>query len=436
MNGRRTTVVKARRGAAPHPAGGSATLRNSHVHFRTSPRLALALLILLALLAPPAAAGEAPVVCAGCDAEIAGRYFLIRDVEGTERAYCAACRENLPACAFCRHPVRDGVERDGKPACPACAARFDAAPACALCGRRLLEAHVVYTPKEGGEKTHVCRVCAKSAPACALCGVPSNALETVGGKSVCPDCRAKLPVCRTCGAPMPTRTSFILSGYSYCPECVRRNPPCDSCGAPAAGGRALPDGRLVCADCDRDAVTDVKEVEGMLARIRETTERSLGMKVRAFRKVAFADKQEIARLFRRGGGDRERRMEEYPLGLFVREGEVFDIYCLPHLRRDVLRGVLAHEFAHAFLQEHYPSVKSVEENEGFCEWVRYRFMKAAGDARGVEALMKRDDFYGKAFRAFLDVERAGGVAGVFDHIGRHEPSAANPKRGSGNGKKE
>ncbi len=126
-------------------------------------------------------------------------------------------------------------------------------------------------------------------------------------------------------------------------------------------------------------------------------------------------------------------MEEYPLGLFVREGEVFDIYCLPNLRRDVLRGVLAHEFAHAFLQEHYPSVKSVEESEGFCEWVRYRFMKSAGDERGIEALMKRYDFYGKSVRRFLDEEKATGVAGVFDRIGRHEPAAVNPKRGGAGG---
>lgn len=453
------------------------------------PLLLLALAGLAAVAAAPAARADEAPVCAGCDRAIDGQYYRFQNHEGGETVFCVACRDALPPCAFCRFPVRGGGGRDGLVLCPHCRAKYDAlpacswcgkrltgahkviasrglhlcpecertrpacalckvplglagdgnehcarcleriaeAPACAVCGRPLVETHVVYTSREGG-RTRVCRDCAERAPRCELCGVPSRHLGTASGRLICGDCQAKLPACRTCGAPMVTRTSFTLSEFAYCPDCVSRNPPCDSCGAPAAGGEALPDGRTICADCARDAVTDVEEVRAMLGAIRETFERSLGMPVRPFRRISFADKREITALFRSGGGDRERRMEEYPVGLFVREGESFDVHCLPSVRRDVLRGVLAHEFAHAFLAEHYPSVKSVEEAEGFCEWVRYRFMKSAGDARGVETLMRRDDFYGRAFRRFLDLEKAGGVAGVFDHVGRGEPAARNPKR--------
>lgn len=456
-------------------------------------RALLALCVLLSFLALPAApaAAEEALLCAGCDAEIAGAYTRFTTPDG-ERAFCPACKADLPPCRLCRLPVRGGgnaegvavcagcagryeqipdcawcgvklleggvslpalglsicaacrrdrpacrlckvslgLPGDGDDACSRCLAKLEEAPRCSVCGKALLESHVVYTDRAGA-KTHVCRVCVDSTQACDLCGVPSKTLTRAQGKGACASCVATLPRCRRCEAPMATRTHFTLSEHAYCPDCVRREPPCDSCGAPSGGGTALPDGRYVCADCRADAVADEAEVRAMLEEIKGVMERSLHLKVREIRKVAFADRQEITRLFAQGGGERQRRMESYPAGLFERAGEAFNIYVLPHQRRDVLRGVLAHEFAHAFLNEHYPSVESVEENEGFCEWVRYRFMKAGKDERGVAALLARDDFYGKAFRAFLAIEKERGVAGVFDHIGRHEPGAANPKRPEG-----
>lgn len=453
--------------------------------------LAAALILSAPVAAPLPAGAEEDLRCAGCDAAIEGAYTRFATPEG-DAAFCGGCRENLPPCRLCRLPVRGGergaagavcahcAERwaaipacswcgerlvdggtslpelnlsvcracrrertpcamcklplglpgDDATTCSRCLARVEAAPRCSVCDEKLLGAHMVYTAGDGG-KTRVCRDCARAAKACALCGVPAKVFERLQGKDVCPGCAASLPRCRGCGAAMRTRTIFTLSEHAYCPDCVRREPPCDSCGAPAGSGASLPDGRSVCADCRKDAVGDERQVRAMLEEIRGVMERSLGLKVREIAGVRFADRQEITRLFAAGGGGKERRMEEYPAGLFERAGERFNIYVLPHMRRDVLRGVLAHEFAHALLNEHYPSVASVEENEGFCEWVRYRFMKAGGDERGVAALMARDDLYGKAFRSFLATEKEGGVAAVFDRIGKDEPGTVNPKRPRG-----
>lgn len=447
-------------------------------------RFLLVLLVLLASAAPAAA----ELACTYCGGILQGDYFKI-DREGGPVLICAACKGTLKSCKLCGIPVKDGESEDGMPLCAACRNRYRAlpvcsycgkrtlaggitiaerdlvickdckatrrpcamcqlplglpgdgpercaaceakvaeAPGCAICGGKILDSHVVFTDPKTGLKRHICKACYESNRRCDQCGVPSPELTGVAGKSICPECLGKLNRCSNCGAPMLRLYSFLLTDKTYCEDCVRRFPQCETCGAPAGTQAALPDGRYVCADCLKSAVEDVKTVEGMLAEIRGVMEKSLRLPVREFGAVSFADKQEMIRLFEKGGA-RGGRMETYPTGLFERHGETFNIYVLPHVRVDVLRGVLTHEFAHAFMNEYYPSNEDLEENEGFCEWVRYRFMQSGKDERGVRALQERDDFYGKAFRKILAVEKKSGVAGVFDFIGRKEPVKRNPLR--------
>lgn len=354
--------------------------------------------------------------CSLCDALI---------LEGTATVFpdrgltvCAACRRERPACRLCHIPL--GRPGDGEEYCQECQARRNEAPRCLHCGRVLLESHMVYRA-QNGEESAVCQDCCRRYPPCSLCGIPAREAEIIDGRRICVRCRGQLDCCVSCGRPMVMMTSFLLSRGVYCRDCLATHPACDSCGAPVpAGAGVLPDGRSICSSCRAEAVSSQAEVETLFAPIRRLIETSLDLPVRAINGIHFADRQEMLRLARNLPAEARRRMEDAPSGLFERRGEEWRIHVLPWQRRDVLQGVLAHEFAHALLAEYFPGNDRLEEIEGFCEWIRYKVMKKLGDGPGMTLLETRTDFYGRAFRQVLEREKTEGPRGVFRWIGRFE----------------
>lgn len=331
---------------------------------------------------------------------------------------CAACQRKSRPCQTCRIPL--GRPGDDNSHCAACQQRLISAPHCLHCNRALLESHTVYRSKDDNEYP-ICNACQRLYPPCNLCGIPAKHTVRLDNRLVCEECQANLDLCQRCQRPVVMMTSFMLSQGVFCRSCVARNPGCDSCGAPVPKGEpALPDGRMICPECRADAITRIDDVISLFKPIRQLIEKSLSMPVREIQEIRFADRQEMLALTVNMPAEARRRLEDAPAGLFERQGELWRIHVLPWQRRDILSGVLAHEFSHALFADYFPDNDRLEEIEGFCEWIRWKVMKKLGDEAGQKVLEKRTDFYGRSFQLIRSIEEESGPRGVFEWIGRFE----------------
>jgi hypothetical protein len=330
---------------------------------------------------------------------------------------CGDCKKRASLCKICRIPL--GLAGDNNSHCSECLEKLAEAPCCNTCGKQLLESHTVYQTKDNQE-IHICQNCKRKLRSCYVCGVPSKQTESHEGKDICQVCLAKLDRCGNCNAPVITYYNFTLSDYVYCKKCVDQNPSCDACGVPVdKNAPSLADGRIICEVCQETAVTEIADVLRIFEPLQRLIEKSLKMPVREIEEIRFADKQKMIELAKDiviPGS----RMENYPSGLFVRQGKKFRIYVLPSQPENILRGVLAHEFSHAFLAEYFPGNQKLEELEGFCEWIRYKVMRKYKDEKGIKKLLKRKDFYGNSFQKIRSIELKNGIHGVFQFISRFE----------------
>jgi len=103
-------------------------------------------------------------------------------------------------------------------------------------------------------------------------------------------------------------------------------------------------------------------------------------------------------------------------GLFYRLNDTFEIYILYGLRKKDLYQVIPHEVAHAWVAENCPHNMSLEDAEGFAQWVAYHAMGNFGYRNFRETLLVGNTVYASGLRKMLKIEKRKGIQGVFDYV--------------------
>jgi hypothetical protein len=235
------------------------------------------------------------------------------------------------------------------------------------------------------------------------------------GLTHCPYCGAQLSRCRACGQRITRHYVEVNGAGPFCETCYQSRPACVACGAPiAGGGRALPDGRRICAGCAQTAVHNEAAARVLFDQVQAILRRELGLALNVPTPVYLADREQLKMVTRRVGQQVEPLTLDRTLGVYLRQGRRRGIYALVGLPQTLLNQVLAHEWAHAWQAEHNPIGGDLLVWEGFAEWVAYRTMGGLGQAEAQRQMRARDDVYGDGLRRMLEVEKASGIESVLE----------------------
>jgi len=105
-------------------------------------------------------------------------------------------------------------------------------------------------------------------------------------------------------------------------------------------------------------------------------------------------------------------------GLFYRQNDDLEIYVLYGLRKKVLYQAISHEIAHAWASENCRLNLTLEEAEGFAQWVAYYTLKHFHFTAFSQTLLEGDNVYSRGLKAMLKIEKEGGKEAVFKYLAR------------------
>lgn len=352
--------------------------------------------------------------CSSCGDYITGSYVRYKDPDtGRETDVCAKCNESKPKCDMCRGIMLEEFSLQGMRLCRACVDRVKSSPTCSICKNYIVGDYVKYEDKKTGLASLICKRCGDTLDKCYVCGVPSDNLSAVRGKRVCGQCLARAKKCHGCGDYiLKVSFNYEIAEQSYCTECENDTPKCDVCGMPAGPSPVkLSDGRIFCPDCEGTSVKDVETVRSLYEAVSAYLVREYRMEIAPVSEIGFREIGELAEL---GKGAPTAEKDVVPLGLFYRRGPKVDIYVQKNLPRNLLTGVIAHEYAHAYMYEKSPDFRDSEISEGFAEWIRYKTLMRLNDEKGAKLIELRRDIYGRGYQKVSKVEKESGLQGVFD----------------------
>lgn len=354
--------------------------------------------IIFSLLAPIII--ESAQRCSLCGKPIAGRYVKFDDGE----VFCIDCMEKYSRCDICGKPSRSSTKIDGKTICRECILKLDK---CDNCKKPIAGKYIKYPDLN----LMLCEKCANTMPKCDMCGRPDKNLSAVGHKKVCRSCLKKLSVCYICGEPIEGEYVCFDGDISkkYCRKCVDKYSKCASCGSPVGNKNVkLDDGRILCHDCYKSALFEPAHVKAIKLKTLTYMESYLGMKIQHDIKYSLQGKDYIKK--------KSEGLSDDLNGLFYRINDTFEIYILYGLRKKDLYQVVPHEIAHAWSAENSRSGLSLEDEEGFAQWVAYHSLGYFGYLDFRETLKEGDNVYASGLRKMLSIERNGGKQAVFNYM--------------------
>jgi hypothetical protein len=98
-----------------------------------------------------------------------------------------------------------------------------------------------------------------------------------------------------------------------------------------------------------------------------------------------------------------------------------EILIIDGLTRDHFEGVLAHEYGHAWLFEHHVDGLTQTEQEGFCEWIKYHWLRHLRTPLSLSLAQRLagdpDPIYGGGFRLVQHQFENTGLAGLMECFG-------------------
>lgn len=237
--------------------------------------------------------------------------------------------------------------------------------------------------------------------------------------SLCEECYADRLKCASCGLQVGAQ-AFMLEGETrvYCRHCFEERPRCDTCGAPVGSHYwNRTDGRKLCDRCQTTVVSDRKQAEALYDGVRATLMRLLGVTLRKPCGLQLVSRGQLLGLIAKSSlYSLDAESKDRCFGLFIREGKhraIFVEYALPQI---VLLEVMAHEYAHAWQNEHCQAELDPEIQEGFAEWMTYKLLQGWNCKKRMERMKRRDDVYGRGLKKMLQWEAEGGIAEVFRRV--------------------
>jgi hypothetical protein len=352
-------------------------------------------------------------VCAVCGKQIQGPY---KKHEG--RYVHATCWEEryAPRCAACRKPIAGKhIDADGRSFHPECFV-------CSVCGKR------IDGPFKTQDGTYVHPGCweERYAPRCGICGKPiTGEFRKFEGASYHEACYAehKAPVCLICGKRILGEILVNDWGETVHSEHEGAGRACSSCGRYALPGKSmlLPDGRLQCAACRRDAVRDIDHARSLTQKVADILAAN-GIVLRTPVKninIKLVDQDQLGRL-----APKARDTE----GLYrVQTGtsgtvESQSIFVLSDLPADLFEGVAAHELFHLWQHEHRADHGPPSWMEGSAQVAAdlvYRQLDSELAKHLQRNMLKTDDpIYGAGYREAKAYLERQGIGPLLDEIVR------------------
>jgi hypothetical protein len=236
--------------------------------------------------------------------------------------------------------------------------------------------------------------------------------------------------CRVCGEPI-TGEFFHVNDrarggkYEVCPSCMKLTARCFSCGLPVKSGfTTLPDGRLLCTYCGKEAVLQDDEARTICLETRDDLDR-LYSRFMTFPEtnvsVTIVDRFALDALFKSPGYGKQcasvfGATRTYSVG---GQRDIHSISILSGLSKPRLEAVAAHEFAHTWLNENLaPERKAMlsrDTVEGFCELIAFELMQAQNQ-EFEKTSIKENPYTAGQLDALLAAEAHDGFNAVLDWI--------------------
>ena len=236
--------------------------------------------------------------------------------------------------------------------------------------------------------------------------------------------------CAICGGPLGGRTYLIqdqitLEKQQICARCALENPRCFFCGLPvnpaAPGSRQLADGRWL---CERDAKTAVVQEEEGLRIARQVHDELDRLFVRFLTlpetnvTVALVDRVHLQELFKFVGHDYDcPNIWGLTRTRAVSDRLEHHISLMEGLTLSAFQATCAHEYGHAWLNQHLPAGRretlSRDANEGFCELLAFLFMESQHN-EAQQALILRNAYTRGQVHLFVEAESRYGINEVLE----------------------
>ena len=361
-----------------------------------------AAIIIFVLLIGTLAMASGQLKCSICGKTITGQYLKFDDGS----VYCMECVNKYPACSICKKPSPNTTVFNGEHICRDCLIKLDR---CSFCGQPLTGKFYTYPDLH----LKLCPKCNSEVPRCDICGRPDLNLIRVGEKRICKSCFDKADYCHICGNPIQGEYMWFDNDSTklFCSSCVDKYPRCASCGAPAGKySRTLEDGRVLCGDCYKKGYFDADKVKHIKERVLVYLDNHFNMTLDHKVRYSLQGQDYIVNKSNGISGDLN--------GLFYSKGDKFEIYVLYGLREKDLYQVVPHEIAHAWAAENLREDLTLEEAEGFAQWIAYYALKHFGFHDHSETLLVGDNEYARGLRMMLDIEKKGGRSAVFSNLAR------------------
>lgn len=273
---------------------------------------------------------------------------------------------------------------------------------CHICGVVIGDKDNYYQVKDGKEV--FCERCYAEAPRCSLCKLPTAPADIDPGTGACSRCLSKLPRCLACGKPIiGAAYKFSTSSGLFCAECKKNRPACDLCGVPVGDTYwKYPDGRIICNECGRRAVFDVRVVESIMRDVQKSVEKRLGLRIKQACTLKVEEVGGLAPPGTRPGSSTapaDAALYRGELGMFVIRNGKPEIVLLFGLPPDLLYEAAAHEYAHAWMAENGFTTIDAELQEGFAQWIAADVLRDKGFSNALAELEARQDSpYGTGYQ--------------------------------------
>ena len=208
-----------------------------------------------------------------------------------------------------------------------------------------------------------------------------------------------------------------------CSDCALKSERCFFCALPVkADDTKLLDGRWICARDARTAVLDIATVQ----QVFHATSEGLAQQFSRFMtfpetnvSVKLVDRVDLQAIYKEAGSAYLcPNVWGYTETKFKRPVRLeHGISLLSGLPAASLKATCAHEFTHAWLNEHFSAgrKKAIESDavEGFCELIAFLLAEGQGDDQQV-SLIKQNTYTRGQIDLFIEAERTYGLSDVID----------------------
>ncbi len=282
---------------------------------------------------------------------------------------------------------------------------------CSGCGRTITGNYL----KTAKGKVYCNRNCFnKSLPKCTVCGKRiTGRYFPHKGKNYCSrKCLSTvMPECELCLRKVTSGKR--INGHFYCNKCAAK-PRCFECGQPFAKGLKLQDDRLVCTNCQREAVLKEEEMEKLFHQARDELKKITGEKTRDAPEFQLSDLKQMIKVT----GLKYKSINPRLRGYYHRTERHFvvkgvedsrrveinkTIYLLYGMTRANAMCTAIHENTHDLMAEHYPEVQDAPMwvQEGVAQYTASIYARRNKLARQTLGFEKHPDpVYGNGYRFF------------------------------------